>query len=193
MSRPARANPTLSLRWSIEVDPSWDRITSSEASSNSSSSASHSSSSDAARPSSSTLTSYSGSCWARTNSETVAISFSVTHAPWIRVGFETFEGRNSMSPWPTSFSAPPMSRITRESACDAVMNAIRDGMFALIRPVTTSTDGRCVATTRWMPTARAICAMRQIASSTSRGATIIRSASSSMTTTSYGTWPNCSS
>ena len=59
-------------------------------------------------------------------------------------------------------------------------------MFALIRPVTTSTDGRWVATTRWMPTARAICAIRQIASSTSRGATIIRSASSSITTTMYG-------
>ena len=59
-------------------------------------------------------------------------------------------------------------------------------MLALIRPVTTSTDGRCVATTRWIPTARAICAIRQIESSTSRGATIIRSASSSITTTMYG-------
>ena len=53
---------------------------------------------------------------------------------------------------------------------------MRLGMFALIRPVTTSTDGRCVATTRCMPAARAICARRQIASSTSFGAAaIIRS------------------
>ena len=29
-------------------------------------------------------------------------------------------------------------------------------------PVMTSTDGRCVAMTRWMPTARAICAIRQM-------------------------------
>ena len=29
-------------------------------------------------------------------------------------------------------------------------------------PVITSTDGRCVAMTRWMPTARAIWAMRQM-------------------------------
>ena len=47
----------------------------------------------------------------------------------------------------------------------------------------TSTDGRCVARIRWMPTARAICARRAIDSSTSLLATIIRSASSSMTTT----------
>ena len=82
-----------------------------------------------------------------------------------------------------SRSAPPSSRMTRLSARLAVANAMRDGMFALITPVTTSTEGRWVATTRWMPTALAIWAIRQIASSTSRGATIIRSASSSTTTT----------
>ena len=59
-------------------------------------------------------------------------------------------------------------------------------MLALIRPVTTSTDGLCVATTRWIPTARAICAIRHIADSTSRGATIIRSESSSTMTRMYG-------
>ena len=73
--------------------------------------------------------------------------------------------------------------MTRESWALATMKAIRLGMLALIRPVTTSTDGRWVATTRWMPTALAIWAMRQMASSTSRGATIIRSDSSSITTT----------
>ncbi len=104
----------------------------------------------------------------------------------MRTPFDTLAGWKIMSPWPTSFSAPFESRMTRESACEDVMNAMREGMFALISPVTTSTDGRCVATTRWMPTARAICAIRQIASSTSRGATIIRSASSSTTTRMYG-------
>lgn len=76
--------------------------------------------------------------------------------------------------------------MTRESASDDVAKASRDGTFALIRPVTTSTDGRCVASTRWMPAARASCVMRTIASSTSRGATIIRSASSSTITSRYG-------
>ena len=37
---------------------------------------------------------------------------------------------------------------------------MRAGRLALIRPVMTSTDGRCVARIRWMPTARAICARR---------------------------------
>ena len=46
----------------------------------------------------------------------------------------------------------------------------------------TFTDGRWVAMTRWMPTARAIWASRAIDSSTSRAATIIRSASSSIAT-----------
>jgi hypothetical protein len=102
------------------------------------------------------------------------------------VGFEAFAGRNSMSPSPTSFSAPPWSRIVRLSACVAIASAIRDGTFALMSPVTTSTDGRWVATMRWMPTARAICAIRTMCASTSRGATIMRSASSSMTNRMYG-------
>ena len=91
-------------------------------------------------------------------------------------------GRNSASPWPMSFSAPGWSRTTRESASDDVANAIRLGTLALIRPVTTSTDGRWVASTRWMPAARASWVIRTIDSSTSRGATIIRSASSSTMT-----------
>ena len=49
------------------------------------------------------------------------------------------DGENSRSPCPTSFSAPFMSKITRESAWLEVMSAMRLGMFALIRPVTTST------------------------------------------------------
>ena len=39
-------------------------------------------------------------------------------------------------------------------------NAMRAGMLALITPVITLTLGRWVATIRWMPTARAFCAMR---------------------------------
>ena len=95
-------------------------------------------------------------------------------------------GKNSMSPLPRSCSAPLPSRIVRESIFDATRNAMRAGRFALMRPVITSTDGRCVARIRWMPTARAICARRAIDSSTSLLATIIRSANSSMTTTMNG-------
>ena len=51
----------------------------------------------------------------------------------------------------------------------------------LLTPVITSALGRWVASTRWIPTARDFCASRMIESSTSAGATIIRSASSSMT------------
>ena len=53
-------------------------------------------------------------------------------------------------------------------------------ILALIMPVRTSTEGLCVARIRWIPAARAICARRVIDSSTSREATIIRSASSSI-------------
>ena len=88
-----------------------------------------------------------------------------------------------MSPRPSNFSAPALSRIVRESTCEETPKAIRDGIFALMTPVMTSTDGRCVAIIKWMPAARAICASRVIASSTSPAATIIRSASSSTMTT----------
>ena len=65
-------------------------------------------------------------------------------------------------------------------------NASREGTLALISPVTTSTDGRWVASSRWMPAARAFWVIRTIESSTSRGATIIRSASSSTIARMYG-------
>src|SRR3954452_6092074 len=76
--------------------------------------------------------------------------------------------------------------MTRLSVSDDVANASREGTLVLIRPVTTSTDGRCVASTRWMPAARAFWVIRTIASSTSRGAVIIRSASSSTIAMMYG-------
>ena len=86
-----------------------------------------------------------------------------------------------MSPMPSSDSAPPWSRITRESVCEETEKAIRLGMLTLIVPVMMSVDGRCVASTRWMPVARDFWASLMIESSTSAGATIIRSASSSIT------------
>ena len=90
-------------------------------------------------------------------------------------------GEKSMSPCPSSDSAPFWSRMTRESVCEETAKAIRDGTLALIMPVITSTRGLWVASTRWMPTARAFWARRMIESSTSAGATIMRSASSSIT------------
>ena len=96
------------------------------------------------------------------------------------------EGTNSMSPLPSSFSAPPWSIMVRLSICEATEKAMRVGMLALMMPVMTFTDGRWVAMTRCMPAARASWARRQMLSSTSPGATIIRSASSSMMMTIWG-------
>ncbi|MNL85937.1 hypothetical protein D3C87_2144380 [compost metagenome] len=53
-----------------------------------------------------------------------------------------------MSPWPSKVSAPIWSRMVRESILDDTWNAIRVGMLALIKPVMTSTLGRCVARIR---------------------------------------------
>ena len=88
-----------------------------------------------------------------------------------------------MSPLPSSVSAPDVSSTVRESIFDATWSAMRLGKFALMRPVMTSTDGRCVARMRWRPAARAFWAMRATLVSTSFGATIMRSANSSMTMT----------
>ncbi len=76
--------------------------------------------------------------------------------------------------------------MTRESVCEATAKAMRYGMLALMRPVMTSTDGRCVATTMCTPAARPIWPSLVMAFSTSLGATIMRSASSSMTSRMYG-------
>ncbi len=65
-----------------------------------------------------------------------------------------------MSPLPSRCSAPITSSTVRESTRVATRKLMRDGKFALIKPVITSTLGRCVASTRCMPTARAICARR---------------------------------
>ena len=95
-----------------------------------------------------------------------------------------------MSPLPSSASAPFWSRIVRLSTLDATRNAIRLGKLALMRPVMTFTDGRWVARMRWSPTARAFCASRASGVSTSACTVIIRSASSSTTTTMSGSLPS---
>ena len=113
-------------------------------------------------------------------------SLSATQAPCTRICREAPGGTKIMSPLPRSCSAPLASRTVRESTLEATWNAMRVGKLALMRPVTTSTDGRCVATIRCMPTARAICASRTSEFCTSPADTIIKSASSSTTTTQYG-------
>ena len=119
--------------------------------------------------------------------ETVfSISLVEVKQPRTRTGLILPLGRYSMSPCPSSFSAPPVSRMVRESTCERTERAIRLGMFALIRPVMMSVVGRWVAMMRCMPAARAFCARRQMASSTSLEVVIIRSASSSMMTTICG-------
>jgi hypothetical protein len=87
---------------------------------------------------------------------------------------------------PSSCSAPCSPRMVRLSILDVTWKEMRVGKFALIVPVMTSTDGRCVAMMTWMPAARAICARRCTAPSISLPATIIRSATSSMMTTMKG-------
>ena len=88
-----------------------------------------------------------------------------------------------MSPFPRSFSAPGVSRMVRESICEVTPKLTLLGKLALMSPVTTSTDGRCVATTRCMPVALPSWARRHNDCSMSKDADIIRSASSSIATT----------
>ena len=70
--------------------------------------------------------------------------------------------------------------MTRESRPEETLSAARVSMLDLMRPVTTLADGLWVAMMRWMPAARASCAMRTMEASTSFPATIMRSESSSM-------------
>ena len=57
---------------------------------------------------------------------------------------------------------------------------MREGRLALIKPVITSTLGRCVATIICIPEARPFCAIRARANSTSFPPVIIKSANSSI-------------
>ena len=88
-----------------------------------------------------------------------------------------------MSPLPSKVSAPDLSRIVLESILELTANAILEGIFVLITPVITSTDGLWVAIIIWIPAARAFWAIRAIDSSTSLDDTIIKSANSSIITT----------
>ncbi len=67
-----------------------------------------------------------------------------------------------------------------ESVTDGSLNATRLGILDLMSPVTTSTDGLCVATTKCMPAALASCARLTMQDSTSFLACIMSSESSSM-------------
>ena len=60
-------------------------------------------------------------------------------------------------------------RVENGAAVDLARHGKGDARrkLALISPVITSVLGRCVASTRWMPVARAICASRQICRSMS--------------------------
>ncbi len=61
-----------------------------------------------------------------------------------------------MSPLPSSCSAPCSPRMVRLSILLVTWKLMRVGRLALITPVMTSTEGRCVAMIRWMPAARAL-------------------------------------
>ena len=61
-------------------------------------------------------------------------STSETNVPWARMMCEVPGIRNSMSPLPSSRSAPISSSTTRESLRLVTWNAIRAGRFPLIKP-----------------------------------------------------------
>ena len=126
--------------------------------------------------------SYTGLAWALRKSTTRWTSSSERKAPWMRRSLVP-RSENNMSPLPSRVSAPDWSRMVRESILEATCSATRLGKLALMRPVMTSTEGRWVARMRCSPAARAFCASRATEVSTSLGATIIRSANSSMTMT----------
>ena len=67
-----------------------------------------------------------------------------------------------MSPLPKSFSAPTWSKIVLESVPEETANDTLDGIFALITPVITSTEGLWVAIIKCIPAALAIWANLQI-------------------------------
>ncbi len=66
------------------------------------------------------------------------------------------------------------------------LKLMRVGRLALMTPVMTSTEGRCVAMIRWMPAARDFWLRRWISTSISLPTVTIRSASSSTISTICG-------
>ena len=65
-------------------------------------------------------------------------------------GIDVPGSTNNISPLPSNCSAPPWSKIVRESTLEDTRKDILEGILAFISPVITSTDGRCVAITRWI-------------------------------------------
>ncbi len=102
------------------------------------------------------------------NSTSRSTSASERYTPWIRIASPR---RSACKACPRVRAAsrrrpcPDRSRVRLR--CHGERDAV--GKFALMSPVTTSTEGRCVATTRWMPVARASWASRQMSFSTRTG------------------------
>jgi len=94
--------------------------------------------------------------WSTIKAATFWTSFSEIYGPCTRVIFEDLEDRNNISPALNNFSAPEVSITVLESTCEETWNVILVGTLALIKPVMTSTDGLCVASTKWIPVALAI-------------------------------------
>ena len=115
-----------------------------------------------------------------------SISSSLRYAPCTLTGLLRSIGLYSISPFPSSFSAPFESSIVRLSTCDITEKLTLEGKFAFMSPVTTSTDGLCVATTRCTPVALPSCASLTSSCSTSLDAVSMRSASSSTSMRRYG-------
>ena len=75
------------------------------------------------------------------------------YAPSVRVKVP-FSSSKSESPRPSKSSAPVVFKMVIESVGEETLYDKRVGKFALMTPVITSTDGRCVAIIRWIPEAR---------------------------------------
>src|SRR5688572_31022719 len=69
-----------------------------------------------------------------------ALSCSEMYGPCRRTHRDEAGGRKSMSPLPSSCSAPLASRIVRESVFDDTRNEMREGRLALIKPVMTRSE-----------------------------------------------------
>ncbi len=156
MRRAAREYPTPSFRCRYEVEALPASKTAAFASAYLSSSASSSiaekielvSPFGALPPSEKSTLESGATLFFAMKSTTFFTSPSEMYGACIRRGFDMSFERKSISPAPRSFSAPPVSRMVRESICEDTWKATREGMFALMRPVMTLTDGRCVESTR---------------------------------------------
>ena len=68
-----------------------------------------------------------------------------TNADWTRTSALLVGILANKSPLPINVSAPTSSKMVLESKEEETDNATRAGIFALMSPVMTLTDGRCVA------------------------------------------------